>query len=235
MNGFVHVMWDWNGTLLDDAWLCLEVINSLLREHGLPELSPLRYSWVFGFPLDEYCRKLGFELDRAGYERLSDAFRTRYEKRRAECHLRSGAMDALERIAGLGIRQSVLSAYDQRLLLEVVERRNLTRYFDGVIGVNNPYGMGKVERGRQRIAALGCDPSSVLLVGDTLHDRDVAAAMGAEHALVPSGHQHPQRLVAGGGRVLPGLRQVADLAEHGCRDQLRQDAGSQTERGNGTG
>ena len=30
MGNYRHVIWDWNGTLLDDAWLCVEVLNGLL-------------------------------------------------------------------------------------------------------------------------------------------------------------------------------------------------------------
>lgn len=211
MNRYAHVIWDWNGTLLDDAWLCLEVINSLLREHGLAAVSAARYQWIFGFPLEEYCRKLGFDLDRAAYERLNDAFSVLYERRRTECGLRCAAVEALERIQRFGVRQSVLSAYSQELLVELIDELRLSRFFEAVVGVDNPYGLGKAKRGCGRVTELGCQPHSVLLVGDTLHDREVALTMGVDHVLIPSGHQHRQRLAASGSRVLPDLREVAAL------------------------
>ena len=46
-----HVIWDWNGTLVDDAWLCVEIINELLARRGLAPITPCKYSAVFGFPL----------------------------------------------------------------------------------------------------------------------------------------------------------------------------------------
>ena len=35
---YSHILWDWNGTLLDDAWLCVEVMNSMLAERDLPQI-----------------------------------------------------------------------------------------------------------------------------------------------------------------------------------------------------
>ncbi|MDH5646585.1 MAG: hypothetical protein OEZ01_11285, partial [Candidatus Heimdallarchaeota archaeon] len=29
---YEHIIWDWNGTLLDDAWLCVEIMNSMLAK-----------------------------------------------------------------------------------------------------------------------------------------------------------------------------------------------------------
>jgi phosphoglycolate phosphatase len=206
-----HVVWDWNGTLLDDAWLCLQVINALLVRHQLPEVDARRYSSVFGFPLDEYCRRLGFVLDRPAYEKLSDAFSALYEPRRLECSLRRGTREALEKIRALGVGQSVLSAYTHQRLEDLVGTYALTGYFGAVVGAGNEYGEGKVELGRKHLELLRCAPGEVLVVGDTLHDLEVARAMGADCALLDSGHQHAGRLRAGGARVVDSLDEVVSL------------------------
>ena len=56
MDEITTVVWDWNGTLLDDVELCMESINRLLREHRLPQLDHERYQRVFQFPIIEYYR-----------------------------------------------------------------------------------------------------------------------------------------------------------------------------------
>src|SRR5258708_2287908 len=38
-----HVIWDWNGTLLDDTWLCVEVLNTLLPDTALPPITLGKY------------------------------------------------------------------------------------------------------------------------------------------------------------------------------------------------
>ena len=47
------VIWDWNGTLLDDAPVCVAAINDMLRERSLPQLSAERYQEIFCFPVSE--------------------------------------------------------------------------------------------------------------------------------------------------------------------------------------
>ena len=34
LHNYKHIVWDWNGTLLDDAWLCVEVLNQMLSQRG---------------------------------------------------------------------------------------------------------------------------------------------------------------------------------------------------------
>jgi len=206
-----HVIWDWNGTLLDDAWLSVEIINQLLTERGLSAVTAERYQQVFGFPLEGYCRKLGFDLERESYAALSDAFIEIYEKRRLECCLRDGACQTLEKLRQARVEQSLLSAYKQETLAELVVHFGLGEFFEAVVGVDNHYGEGKIERGRQRIAELPLPGEQILLVGDTLHDLDVARAMGVDCALVPSGHQHRRRLEAGGTRVIDHLHEVVEM------------------------
>ena len=46
-----HVIWDWNGTLLDDAVLCVEVMNVVLARRKLPPLTAERYADRFRFPV----------------------------------------------------------------------------------------------------------------------------------------------------------------------------------------
>jgi hypothetical protein len=56
MNALAYsdIVWDWNGTLLDDAWLCREIMNEQLITRGLPALSMQRYGAIFGFPVKTY-------------------------------------------------------------------------------------------------------------------------------------------------------------------------------------
>ena len=65
------VIWDWNGTLLDDAPVCVAAINDMLRERSLPQLSAERYQEIFCFPVSEYYRKAGFDFSKEPFERLA--------------------------------------------------------------------------------------------------------------------------------------------------------------------
>ena len=208
-----HVIWDWNGTLVDDAWLCVEIVNELLARRGLAPTTPCKYSEVFGFPLRSYYQRVGFDLEREDFEAMGDEFNICYNQRRRECRLREGAREALAALSRNGIGQSLLSASDQVSLEEMVADYGLRPHFAAVAGVDNGLGEGKIERGHRHLADLNCRGDEVLLVGDTLHDIEVAAALGVPCVLLPSGHQSRHRLEMGECAVVDGLFAVAALLD----------------------
>lgn len=206
-----HVIWDWNGTLFDDAWLCVEIMNGLLAARGLPLLTAERYQEVFDFPVEAYYQRLGFDFAEEPFEKLGVEFILEYERRRLECGLRPDARETLEALEQAGLAQSVLSAYRQSTLEELLEHFGLRRFFRVVAGLDNPYAAGKTELARALRARVPCPPEQTLVVGDTTHDAAVARVIGAQCVLLPCGHQSRSRLEACGVPVLNNLREVPGL------------------------
>ena len=105
----------------------------------------------------------------------------------------------------------MLSAYEQKALLEATTHFELTGFFDDIIGLNDIYAHGKVENGKRYMAKLNIDPSDVLFIGDTVHDFEVAEAMGVQCILVANGHNSRERLEACGVPVLDSLAGLRSL------------------------
>ena len=206
-----HVIWDWNGTLVDDAWLCVEIVNELLTRRGLAPTTPCKYSEVFGFPLRTYYQRVGFDLEREDFAATGDEFNILYGQRFRECRLREGARKVLTALGCNGIEQSLLSASNEADLEEMVAHYGLRSHFASVAGVDNGLGERKIERGHRHLADLNCRSDEILLIGDTLHDIEVAAALGVHCVLLPSGHQSRRRLELGECTVVDGLFAVAAL------------------------
>lgn len=206
-----HVIWDWNGTLVDDAWLCVEIINELLARRRLAPITPCKYSEVFGFPLRTYYQRVGFDLESEDFATLGDEFNILYSQRLYESRLRKGAREVLDALGRNGIEQSLLSASNEIDLKEMVAHYGVRSHFAAVAGVDNGLGEGKVERGYRHLADLNCRSDEILLIGDTLHDIEVAAALGIHCVLLPSGHQSRRRLELGECAVVDGLFTVAAL------------------------
>ena len=59
---YKHIMWDWNGTLLNDSHMAVMVINQTLAKRDMPTIDHERYQQIFGFPVIDYYRRLGFDL-----------------------------------------------------------------------------------------------------------------------------------------------------------------------------
>jgi len=203
-----HVVWDWNGTLFDDAWLCVEVMDGLLRARGLPRLTAARYAELFDFPVRDYYVRLGFDFVRDPFEVVGAEFIRIYEGRRLECGLQAGAREVIEAARAAGIGQSVLSAYRHDTLDELLRHFGLRDRFEHVVGGDDIYASGKREQGIALLRRLGVPAAGVLVIGDTVHDAEVASAMGADCVLVPCGHQARARLAATGARVMDSLRDL---------------------------
>lgn len=193
------VVWDWNGTLLDDVETCVRVMNGLLRPRGLPELTTDRYQRIFQFPVVRYYAALGFDFEREPFENVGREFIAAYEKVCGSCSLRAGAREALRRIHQAGVPQYVLSAYRQDRLHVLLRRMDVAQWFEGLCGGSDDFAHGKAERGRQwRDSWRGGRSAKMLLIGDTDHDVEVARVIGADCWLVSGGHQGNPRLRACG-------------------------------------
>lgn len=208
MKEYQHIIWDWNGTLLDDSWLCIEIMNNCLAQHQLPLLTPTRYSQIFDFPVRKYYRRLGYDFNQTPFEQLSDAFMAAYHQRWLECHLRKGAVEILCCLQDGGLQQSVISAAENSLVNAMVGHYGLLGHFTAVRGLDDHHAHGKLELGRQWLAELELPPGDILMIGDTLHDAELARQLGIDCLLLVSGHHSRVRLEAAGVPVYNSLAEI---------------------------
>lgn len=206
-----HVLWDWNGTLLDDVDCCVGILNVLCERRRMGPVEREDYLRKFTFPVIEYYRELGFDPARESFEEAAREWVDLYTERLpGEAQLHDGVPEVLEAVRERGIGQSVLSAHHRGMLVAAVERYGLAEFFDAVLGIEDHYAESKVAIGRQWLEGAGFNPREVLLVGDTLHDWEVAEAMGIRCLLVASGHQERSRLESSGAVVVGDLRDTLD-------------------------
>lgn len=194
LTDYRHVVWDWNGTLLDDTWLCCASLNRLLREDGHPVLDPVRYREIFQFPIIKVYQAIGFTPDEASFRAMSVRFMAAYEARKAECHLHPHAESLLAGLTSAGLTHSVLSAYERNLLATTLTNFGLDRHFVKACGGHDIHAGSKEDRARLHLGDLGHRPEDVLFIGDTAHDAEAAAAMGVDCVLTAHGHQDRSRL-----------------------------------------
>jgi phosphoglycolate phosphatase len=220
LEGLRAVIWDFNGTLVDDTVLAVRSINTQLSRRGLPVLTVDSYRAVFGFPMTEYYRRLGFDLEVETLKGLADEFHEAYLPGLPECPLHEGVVELLELIRKAGISQFVLSAMEEGALRAAIERLGIDRHFTGVYGLGNRLADSKVLRGKELLQHFHLRGAETLLVGDTDHDAEVATALGISAVLVAQGHQSVERLRALGCPVVDTFRELPEalaLPEGGQR------------------
>jgi len=213
---YKHIIWDWNGTLLNDAWMAVKVINETLAKRNMPTIDREHYQRIFGFPVKDYYRRLGFDFVEESFEQVGTEFIEGYEARKYDVNLHDGVERVLQRLGQQGITHSILSAYQQNTLDELVEHFGLTDVFVGVVGLDNHYAHSKVDNGVRWMEALQMDQEDILFVGDTAHDHEVAEAIGVDCALIPGGHQTREALEATGAVVLDSVKGVCQFVDVEC-------------------
>jgi phosphoglycolate phosphatase-like HAD superfamily hydrolase/membrane protease YdiL (CAAX protease family) len=192
--GLQHIIWDWNGTLLDDLNLCLACINGLLIKRGLDPVNRSTYLDIFGFPVKDYYQKLRFDFSKETFEAISTEFMACYEAGRGDCSLMDGAIELLETLKVRGISQSILSASKISYLEKAVSDYHIKDYFNLVDGLDNHHAAGKLSLARTHLEKLALPQESILLIGDTLHDAEIAHELGLQCCVIPNGHHSRQRL-----------------------------------------
>jgi len=191
---YAHLIWDWNGTLQNDSWLCIDIINGLLQKRSKPPITLQQHREIFGFPVRDYYQKAGFDFAIDPYESLAAEYVLEYDSRSRECNLQPNAVDVLKLCAKKNLSQYLLSASQQRPLEINVSHYGLKKYFHRVVGLTDYYARGKVDRGRALAAEIDASLDSIVLIGDTIHDYEVAQAIGIDCVLFSGGHQSKERL-----------------------------------------
>ena len=204
---FRHIIWDWNGTLLDDTQAGVNAVNGMLAARGLPLIDIPAYRDVFCFPVSDFYRAIGFRLEEEDWDAMARDFHDRFLAD-TTIRLHDDALTALECFRTAGIGQSILSASEQRILGDMLASFGVAAFFDGVFGVDNLYGHSKREIGRVLLRHLSLDPASTLLIGDSLHDHEVAQDLGVDCLLIAQGHQSRARLARSGAPVLKSLAEI---------------------------
>jgi len=197
-----HIIWDWNGTILDDVQYCVDTINPLLQQHQLNPISVDRYKQLFEFPIRNYYDRLGFDYAKQSFEDLCHDFVDRYMAGVHCCEPYEAIEGLLAAVKSKGKTQSLLSLTDQCNLEMMVQRFQYAEYFDFVYGLDNKLAASKLSRGQELIARADISRDNTLMIGDTLHDLEVAQALGVDVVLLSHGHQSHARLTAQHHRVL---------------------------------
>jgi len=211
-----YVVWDWNGTLLDDAALCTDIMNVLLRKYGLEEITLKSYRRVFDFPVKDYYSALGFDFDKIPFEVVGQEFIDIYNTERKNMRLHTGAEQLLEYFDQKGVKQAIISARNHHRLEEDLEFFGIKKYFDNIIGLDDDLARGKAHLTADFVKGLneqGYTGDQLLFIGDTVHDCEIGKANKGHVLLVANGHHAPERLLMCSDFVFANLTNLKNFLE----------------------
>jgi len=210
-NSITTLLWDWNGTLLNDKNICIQAMNPLLEARKLPLLNELRYKQVFTFPVKDYYQQLGFDFTKEPFDIPALEFMDNYHRLLTSVQLFDDVKSTLAAFKEKGFRQMVLSAMEQQSLLKTIKKLNIFHFFEAIAGIEDHFAHGKVHRAFALFQQFNLKRENILLIGDTLHDKEVADEMGCRCVLVSNGHQAKERLLVNGNKVVESLSELLTI------------------------
>ena len=180
------IIWDWNGTLADDVEASLNSVNDTLMRRNMPVINLNQYYSYIDTPIIRFYEHL-FDLDEVPMSVMSEEFREGYQKYFQGLH--AGAEELLKEIQNQGIPQVILTSSNRELIEGDTKRLGVRQYFDALLGAEDFQAASKVQRGIDWIKSHHHAPETMVMIGDSLHDFEVARAMGTKCILFTGGHQ----------------------------------------------
>lgn len=206
---YKYIIWDWNGTILDDLQINFEVENALLSRRGRTLIKDLEeYQEKFQFPIIKFYESLDFDLENERFEDIAREYVLEFDERFYELEIFHDAESVIREFKYKGIEQIILSQTEQRWLEKQVRVHDIDYLFTELLGAKDIYVKGKVAIALEWITRNDIDTAQVLMVGDTLHDFEVAENIGCDCILIARGHQSKGRLLETGVPVLDSIEEL---------------------------
>ena len=191
---------------MDDTEAALATLNIMIAERGGTPIGMPFYLDNFAFPVRPFYDRIGIVAH--GEDEWNAIAREYHEMYlRQPKALNRGAFAALDMAKAAGCRQSILSALRQDLLDEQTREYGIDGYFERICGSNNLHGASKVVRAREFLAELRASGAgdAFVMIGDAVHDKEVADAIGVPCVLCAVGSHAGWR-----------LREIAPTADTLC-------------------
>ncbi|AJF65463.1 HAD family hydrolase [Streptomyces vietnamensis] len=209
-----HLVWDWNGTLLDDIGAVIGATNAAFAELGLEEITLERYRELYTVPVPKFYERLMGRLPTDEEWTLMDGtFHRHYWARAESCTLTAGAAELLAARQESGFTQSLLSLAPHADLVPLVARYGIAERFLRVDGRVDASTDGKSGHMVRHLAALGVSAERVVVIGDAADDAIAAAHVGARAVLYTGGSHSRASLARVGVPVVDSLAEAVAVAE----------------------
>ena len=209
---YTTIVWDWNGTLLDDAHICMECVNDMLRKRNMPVLDLQTYRSYVDNPIIKAYEHI-FDLKVVTFDTIVKEFYESYPRYVKDAQLISGALQMLDYFREKRCRQIIITAARTPDVIDFLCRFGIKGYFEAVLGSKDLQGGSKISWAVEYTKSESFSKEKMLMIGDTAHDAETAAAIGADCILFSGGHQCEEKLKATGRPVVKSLMQIPALIE----------------------
>lgn len=185
------LVFDWDGTLIDSAETIIASIQASCRDLGVPVPERERAAHVIGLGLKEALAYAVPELPQSEYARLAERYRHHYLARDPDIELFPGVREMLAAQKEKGHVLAVATGKSRAGLERALEATRLKQYFDASRCADETHSKPHPAMLQELMQQLLIEPEATLMIGDTVHDLQMAASAGVPAVAVSYG-AHPR-------------------------------------------
>lgn len=191
---FDLIVFDWDGTLMDSAAAIVAAIGAACIDLGIEPPPEPRARHVIGLGLGDALRLAVPQLDASRYDEMVAAYRRHYLASDAGLRLFAGVDELLGDLHGRDKLLAVATGKSRIGLDRALSTTGTAHRFHATRCADECFSKPHPQMLIELMDELGVPPERTLMVGDTTHDLQMAAAAGTPSLAVSYG-AHPANVL----------------------------------------
>ncbi len=211
MKEYKVIIWDFNGTLIDDVNAALNSVNDMLARRNLPLINMEQYASYVDTPIIKFYEHIFDDLYSMDFSIIAEEFNEGYEKHLKAKAVMANAEEVLEYFNLKGKLQTVISATHIDKVNNRLTEFGLTGYFDKILAHNNLIAEDKTHLAVKYFAEKGNKPEEAVVIGDCVADFKMAQTLGCDCVLTTQGHQSRKEFAQTKAVIIDSLLELKDI------------------------
>lgn len=180
-------VFDWDGTVMDTTGLIAQGMQQACVALGYPAPDLNACRETIGLPFAESFARVLPQFEPARIDELLAAYRAWYLQREARVQVVEGLEDLFVRMCAAGMRLAVATGKSRAGLIRVFERTGLERYFEATVTADESFPKPNPAMLEALSDETGVLVSDMVMVGDSIHDLQLAQNAGCAAVAVTWG------------------------------------------------
>ena len=190
MRRYELLVFDWDGTLADSAAHIVHSIRAAAADLGLTVRTDAQARHIIGLGLSDAMARLFPDLPAAGWAQVADRYRHHYLPGESAVALFPGVEAALPALCRRGHLLAVATGKSRRGLDRALSTAGLEPVFHATRCADEGFPKPHPDMLLHLLDLFSVAPGAALMIGDTTHDLEMAAAAGVDSLAVTYG-AHP--------------------------------------------
>ena len=194
MRAYELVIFDWDGTLYDSAAHIVDSLQAASRDIGLEPPSEERSRHIIGLGLRDAMEYLFPALESVRYRELTERYRVHYLAGEQKVTLFAGVPEGLAALKSRGRLLAVATGKSRVGLDRALVTTGLGPHVDASRCADEGFSKPHPGMLEYLLDHLGVSPDQALMVGDTIHDVEMAHGARMDSLAVTFGAHDPAKL-----------------------------------------